>query len=321
MTGHVIDPHAHVVLEDAFGCAGTFGPDLSDVDGVPEFRVGRYTMRPAPYRGSVFMDADERERAMARHGIDRQMLSPNPLTFFGGIDVVAAAEFAAATNTAMSELVGGRPHLLGAAQVPLQDVAAACRETERAAELGLSAVYAGTDYGLAWDDRALAPFFDTLVACDLPLFIHAATNDGDGPTPDRLRRHGLDLVAGYTAEETIVAATFVLGGVLDRHAALDVCLSHGGGAVALLTERFDSMLGFRGKPAGFAQELSRLWFDAHVGAGRARELLVDTVGTERLVYGTNFGGWDTPDHADDFAASLTPNAERLLRLTPGGSNR
>jgi hypothetical protein len=33
-----------------------------------------------------------------------------------------------------------------------------------------------------------------------------------------------------------------------------------------------------------------------------------------MVYGTNFGGWDTPTATDDFDASLTPNAHRLLRL-------
>jgi hypothetical protein len=33
-----------------------------------------------------------------------------------------------------------------------------------------------------------------------------------------------------------------------------------------------------------------------------------------MVYGTNFGGWDTPSTTDEFDASLTPNARRLLRL-------
>jgi len=30
-----------------------------------------------------------------------------------------------------------------------------------------------------------------------------------------------------------------------------------------------------------------------------------TVGIERMVYGTNFGGWDTPATTDEFDASLT----------------
>jgi hypothetical protein len=50
-------------------------------------------------------------------------------------------------------------------------------------------------------------------------------------------------------------------------------------------------------------------------------MLVDTLGTQRLVYGTNFGGWDTPRQVDAFAASLSANAERLLRLAPGATRR
>lgn len=317
MSGTVIDLHAHVVLEGAFGHAGRYGPELGDDDGTPFFRIGDYVMKPSPYRGSVFMDVDARLVAMDGLGIDLQMVSPNPLTFAGGIDAPSAITLAQATNDAMAALVADQPRLIGSAQVPLQDVAAACAEASRAASLGLAAVYAGTDYGVAWDDRALDPFFTTLVDLDLPLFIHPATNDGDAATTDiRLRRHGLDLVAGYTNEETIVTATLVLGGVLDRHPDLDICVSHGGGAAAFLVDRFDSMARFRRRESDFAEQLGRLWFDAHMEPGRARDLLIEVVGTERLVYGTNFGGWDTPTATDHFDASLTANAERLLRIDP-----
>ena len=47
---------------------------------------------------------------------------------------------------------------------------------------------------------------------------------------------------------------------------------------------------------------------------RAHQLLVDAVGTDRLVYGTNFGGWDTRKHVEPFASGLTGNTKRLLRL-------
>jgi aminocarboxymuconate-semialdehyde decarboxylase len=149
----------------------------------------------------------------------------------------------------------------------------------------------------------------------VPLFIHGVTNDGSGPVADaRLRRFGLDLIVGYTYEETVAAASLLLGGVLDRHPQLDVCLSHGGGAIAFLAQRFDSMANFRGNESDFATSLGRLWFDSHLEPGRARDLVVDTVGVERMVYGTNFGGWDSPTETDDFDTSLTPNAHRLLRL-------
>ena len=115
-------------------------------------------------------------------------------------------------------------------------------------------------------------------------------------------------------EETLAAAAFLLGGVFDRHPELDVCISHGGGAIAFLADRFDAMARFRRSEPDFVDRLSHLWFDAHMEPGPSRDLLVDMVGTERMVYGTNFGGWDVPTTTDAFDASLTPNARRLLRL-------
>lgn len=317
MTG-VFDLHAHIVLEDAFEAAGRYGPfDGVDEAGVEFFRVGEYTMKPLPYRDSLFMNVDMRLDAMARIGIDRQLLSPNPLTFFGGIEAGPALDHARATNDAMAAVVSEHPGVLfGSAAIPLQDVDVACAELGRAVDdLGLIAAYVGTDYGCSFDDPRLDDFYRELVRLDVPLFVHGATNDGRGPAGDRrLARHGLDLIVGYTYEESLAAAAFVLGGVFDRHPELDVCISHGGGAVAFLAQRFDSMAHFRGRESDFGAALRSLWYDSHLEPGPARDLVVDTVGADRMVYGTNLGGWDTPDSTDDFDASLTANAERLLRL-------
>ncbi len=314
----IIDLHAHVVLADAFEMAGPYGPfHGDDAQGAEYFRVGDYTMKPIPYRGSVFMDVERRLIEMDRVGIDRQMLSPNPLTFFGGVEAAPAIDFARATNDAMAALVAEQPdRLFGSAQLPMQDPVAAIAELDRAiGDLGLVAGYIGTGYGMAFDDPRLDDFYHRVVELDVALFVHGATNDGRGPTSDsRLHRFGLDLIVGYTYEETLAAASLVLGGVLDRHPGLDVCLSHGGGAIAFLAQRFDSMATFRGGESDFAGSLGRLWFDSHLEPGAARDLVVDTVGVDRMVYGTNFGGWDTPITTDDFDASLTPNAHRLLRL-------
>jgi aminocarboxymuconate-semialdehyde decarboxylase len=305
-----------VVLEEAFGAAGAYGPTLEAVEGRETFRVGSYRMR-VPYRGSVFMDVDRRLAAMDRAGIDLQLLSPNPLTFFGGIEPAPATAFARATNDAMAALVARHPdRLLGAAALPLQDPDAACTELRRAVgELGLVAAYVGTDYGFPLDDTRLDDVYRTLVELDVPLLVHPATNDGVGPATDRrLARFGLDLIVGYTYEETLAVAAIVLGGVLERHPSVDICISHGGGAIAFLARRFDAMAAFQGRESDFAADLRQLWFDSHMDDGRARDLVASVVGVDRMVYGTNFGGWDAPPAAGEFDASLTPNAERLLRL-------
>jgi aminocarboxymuconate-semialdehyde decarboxylase len=68
-------------------------------------------------------------------------------------------------------------------------------------------------------------------------------------------------------------------------------------------------------PEAFRATLRRLWFDAHSAEPRALDLLSDLVGRDRLVYGTNFAGWDQPeaDELSTLGVELAPNARRLLR--------
>jgi len=86
-TAETIDVHAHAVLEATMGAAGAHGPTLS-FDERPKFTVANYELTGVKYRGSPFMDPDLRIQSMDRAGIDFQILSPNPLTYFHFIDAV-----------------------------------------------------------------------------------------------------------------------------------------------------------------------------------------------------------------------------------------
>ena len=324
MPRRVIDVHAHAVLEAGFGVAGRYGPELAvGEDGVSFFRIGEFRM-PIAYRGTVFMDVSKRLELMDRLGIDLQLLSPNPLTFFHGIESDVALRFCRVHNDAMAELAARHPgRLLGAAALPMQDPDGAARELERAVrELGLVAAYVGTDYPFPLDDPRLDDLYRTFVALDVPLFLHPSSTDGAGlPADPRLRRFDLELIVGYAYHESLAVASLVYGGVLERHPDLDICISHGGGALPFLIGRYEGLARARGwasesvRENGFRHEVRKLWFDAHVEGQGALDLLIDAVGRDRLVYGTNFGGWDTPTSTSAFDASLRANAEKLLRLT------
>jgi aminocarboxymuconate-semialdehyde decarboxylase len=319
-----IDVHAHVVLAEVMGAAGRHGPWLAD-DG--SFRVGDFVLRGVPYRDSPFMDLGLRMAAMDRAGIAVQALSPNPLTFFHRIDANAAIRFCSLHNDALAAAVAEHPdRLLGLAALPMQDVPAAIDELDRAVgDLGLRGAYVGTDLGVPLDHGTLDPFYARLVELDVPLFLHPAPAAVDQRATDpRMGRFDLELLLGFAHEESLAVATLVFGGVLERHPGLDVCVSHGGGAIAFLAGRLAAAAQHRSwapaslRPEGaFLQVLGRLWYDVHVHDPRALALLAAVVGHERLVLGTNFAGWDQsePIADDDVAASLSHNAARLLRLT------
>ncbi len=322
----VVDVHAHVVIAETMGAAGRYGPEIgAHADGMPWFRVGDYRLDGVRYVGGPFMEVDLRLQRMDAAGIDFQLLSPNPLTYFHFIDAPDAIRFCRTHNDVLARIVVAHPdRLAGAAALPMQDVGAAVEELQRSVrDLGMVGGYIGTDMPRPLDDAAMDPLYEACVALDVPLFIHPGPAGIDGPAGDaRLKRFDLDVVIGFAAQEAIAVASLIYGGVLDRHPKLDICLSHGGGSSAYLLGRLARAARKRPwasaeiRPDGaFEERYRRLWFDTHLNSPRSEAFFIETVGRDRLVYGTNFVGWDAPDadagHRPD--ADLADNARRLLR--------
>ncbi len=323
----MIDVHAHVVLEGVLGCAGVYGPTLTEgVDGVTRFRAGDYVLEGVKYRDSPFMDVDRRLAMNDHLGIELQVLSPNPITYFHHIEPATATEFCRWHNNEMATVVAAHPdRLRGFAQLPMQDIDAACSELRRAVgNCGLLGAYIGTDFGVTFDDERLDPLWAAAVELDVPIFIHPAPAGIDGPLrDDRIRKFDLDLSLGFLYEETLAVACIVYGGVVDRHPGLDLCFSHGGGAAAFMAGRLEHQgrtrpwARARSNPVDFAAGLQRLWFDQHVHDADGLGLVEGKVGVDRMVVGTNLAGWDAPHDPVEipYRPEYDDNARRLLRLT------
>lgn len=320
----MIDVHAHAVLAGVMGCAGEYGPELgTGPEGRPRFRAGNYVLDGVDYTGSPFMDIDVRLALNDHLGIDLQVLSPNPITYFNHIESDVATGFCRWHNDEMATIVAGHPdRFRGFAQLPMQDVDASVVELHRAVgDLGLVGPYIGTDFGIDFDDERLDPFWAAAVELDVPVFIHPAPWGIDGPLRDeRIRKYDLDLSIGFMFEETLAMACLIYGGVLDRHPGLDICLSHGGGACAYMLGRLEhqgrTRPWARGHPTDFRGTMRRMWFDNHVHDDDSLALLERKVGRERIVVGTNLAGWDAPTEPDQipFVEAYDDNARRLLRL-------
>jgi aminocarboxymuconate-semialdehyde decarboxylase len=330
MTGiveaRVIDCHAHVRIELDMGPEWKHGPEYGvDSIGKPWYRIGNYRLAGIKHSNSPFTNAALRIQAMAAAGIDFQVLSPSPLTYFHFIGDADAIEYCRRWNEGLSRLIHAHPDkLAGLATLPMQNIQAAAEELRRATrELGLSGAAIGTDFGRPLDSAELDPLYEAFCELDVPLFIHPGPAGLDGPPGDpNLKRFDLDVVCGFAAQNTIAVATLIYGGVLRRHAQLDICISDGGGAAPFLAGRMRQAARKRPwapdwlKQAGaFEEQFGRLWFDTNVSAQGALDLLVQVAGVERLVYGTNFAGWDQQDSvkAGPDLPGLADNARRLLR--------
>lgn len=323
-----VDLHAHVRLAATDGAAGPHGPEQGiDAAGQPWYRVGNYKIVGVKHKNSPFTDPDIRIARMDAAHIDFQVLSPSPLTYFHHIDAPSAIAFCRKFNDALAELVRRYPErLAGFASLPMQSPEAAVDELERAVkELGLWGAAIGTEFAEPLHSPALDPLYDAFVRLDVPLCMHPAPAGIDGPPGDpALKRFDLDVIIGFAAQETIAVATLIFGGVLERHPKLDVWISHGGGAAVFSAGRL-AQAGRRRpwatasmkKDGAFEGMLRRLWFDSHLNDDAALRLLIEKVGMDRVVFGTNFAGWDQPEDGNHglVPPAFADNARRLLRRT------
>mmetsp|Transcript_43943 Transcript_43943/g.116128 ORF Transcript_43943/g.116128 Transcript_43943/m.116128 type:complete len:346 (-) Transcript_43943:536-1573(-) len=326
-TPRVIDVHAHVVLDEVSGAAGSYGPEVGEEAGQPFYRIGEYYLRGVKYKGSPFMDPEVRIARMDACGIDLQVLSPNPLTYFHHIPLRDAVSFCQKHNDALAELVQRYPgRLLGLAAVPMQSPYDAARELERATtQLGLVGAGCGTEFPFELDSPEMDTFYAACCDLNVPVFMHPAPRGIDGPPADpKLKRFELDVILGFSLEATVAISTIVFGQVFERHPRLDLCFPSGGGAISFLAARAEVasrsrpwVPGTLREPGALHSALRRIWVDTHVHDDGAFQLIRKHLGDDRLVFGTNFAGWDqaegpSPPVLD--GVDVLGNAKRLLRL-------
>ena len=143
----VIDIHAHIVFEETLNFLNKEGPEIGGDEKNPWFRVGEYKLEGVRYRNTPFMDVNLRLDAMESLGIDFQVLSPNPITYFHFIEKQSAVDYCRLHNDTMAEIVHKHPSLGGFASLPMQDPHEASKELQRCVnELGLLGAYIGTDF-------------------------------------------------------------------------------------------------------------------------------------------------------------------------------
>jgi len=237
-------------------------------------------------------NADVRLAAMDRNGVDRQVLSPTPVFFAYDQPADAAATTAAIFNDLALEIAAEAPErLVPFCQVPLQDTDAACRELDRAVEAGHRGVEIGNHVGdRDLDDAGVVTFLQHCAAHDVPVFVHP----WDMPDTPRTRRWMAQWLAGMPAETHLSILAMVLGGVFDQvDERLRICFAHGGGSFAFWLGRVENAWHGRRDVVGTSarpprEYVGRFSVDSAVFDGAALRLLVDTLGADRVLLGSDY---------------------------------
>jgi aminocarboxymuconate-semialdehyde decarboxylase len=194
-------------------------------------------------------------------------------------------------NNAMAESVAPAAGRLRAyATLHLADPAAAARELERATrELGMIGCMIPTSSPTSHLD---APAFDVLweTAQDLrvAVMLHPPTVGPASCVPGMDRFGGL---YGRLIDTTMAAARILLAGVFDRFPELRLILVHGGGFLPYQTGRLDNSFGGRGGAAEASMPsdyVKRFYFDTVLLHSHAIAMLLDLVGAERVMIGSDY---------------------------------
>jgi predicted TIM-barrel fold metal-dependent hydrolase len=223
-------------------------------------------------------------------GVSHSLVSPVPQLFLYDFSEEITSELSSVYNHALAQWVNNHPERLSAlATLPLNEPVRAAEELKKAAHLGLKGAIIGPGLpGRMLSDECFSPFWEEADRQQAIVFIHPLLCEDP-----RLKRRMMPNLIGVPWETTICATDILLSGLLDKYPRVKILLAHGGGFLPYQIGRLNK--GYeKWKAVSAALEappreyLKRFWFDTVLWNTEALHYLVQSVGEERVVPGSDF---------------------------------
>jgi aminocarboxymuconate-semialdehyde decarboxylase len=288
-----IDFHAHIIVPEVYAVAAEHNvfSELPTDPGVTDEMRGKIKERAALVL-SRMSDLTDRISKMDAMGVDVQVLSASLV--HQGLEWADAQEslrLARTTNDWIAKAVAANPaRLIGLGTMPLHVPSLAVAELERCMrELGLKgAAISTTAGGLELGNPALRPFWEKAEALGAVVYIHPGGN-----RDRRFKRFHLWNSVGQAFEEAMAISSLMYDGVLEQFPRLKICISHGGGYMPFYMGRIDrnyvekanTRVNMKKPPIDY---LRMLYFDSCVYEQPVLQHLVDKVGADRVLLGSDY---------------------------------
>ncbi|WP_019574351.1 amidohydrolase family protein [Curvibacter lanceolatus] len=292
----MIDMHSHffppISADQARAMAPERAPWLAvDAGG----RTGQIMLGAQPFRPvyQALWDPGYRVQELDQHGIATQLVCATPVMFGYAWQAQRAADWAARMNDMALAFCAPHPTRLKAlAQVPLQDLEAACAEASRAMQAGCVGIQIGNHLGdKDLDDEQLVEFLIHCAEQDIPVLVHPWDIMGGDK---RMQKWMLPWLVAMPAETQLGMLSLIMSGAMERiPESLKICFAHGGGNFAYGLGRVDNAWEHRDivrkdcprKPSEYAR---RFHVDSVVFNPGALRLLVDVMGADRVMLGSDY---------------------------------
>lgn len=294
MSARTVDVHAHsIIAEVEAAVAGQPGLDAHRAldarrNGVESREVsGKMFAARIPQLTGV----DRRLADMDAAGIDVQVVSPSPSQYHYWADRQLAKVVTSSANRGIATLVAEEPsRLIGLGLIPLQHPQDAVAALDDAVvTCGLAGVEISSYApGVELSDDRLEPFWTRAAELEAVVFLHPFGCSLD----ERLDRFYLANTVGQPVENAAALSQLIFAGVLDRHPTLKLVAAHGGGYLPTYIGRSDHAWEVRPEARRCAERpssyLSRITFDSLVHGPGALRALVDAVGPQSVVLGSDY---------------------------------
>lgn len=304
------DVHAHFIPPNVVAAAetGRFGMRIED---------GKLVVPGATIPLAQITDFDALLGWMDERLVFGAVLSIPPPLYRYDLEPAAAAEWTGLVKDGLQSVAGeASDRLRFLAHLPLQSPELAAEETGDETPGLRSGFSIGTSLGdLTLDDPFFEPVFQRLDETGQFVLIHPV----ECPDP-RLDRYYLGNLLGNPYETSLAAACLVFSGMLSRYENIRFCLAHAGGAAPCLVGRWQhgydtERPGISPLRIGPREALRRLWFDSVAHGEPALKLLLEEVGADRVLLGSDY---PFPMREDAPVASLEglPEEDRV-RISGG----
>jgi aminocarboxymuconate-semialdehyde decarboxylase len=290
-----IDIHSHffprLTQQEAASFNNGLAPWLrvSDDGETGMIMQGNDAFRPV-YR--ELWDPAYRLQEMDEQGLDVQVTCATPVMFGYSWTPKEADVWVRRMNDLALEFASVNPDRLKVmAQVPLQDVDLACKEATRAMLSGHVGVQIGNHLGdRDLDDAGLERFLTHCAREGIPVFVHPWDMMGG----ERMKTWMLPWLVAMPAETQLAILSLILSGAFERIPKnLKICFGHGGGSFAFLLGRVENAWKHRDIvrqdcPRPPSEYVNRFFVDSAVFDPGALKLLIDVMGDERVMLGSDY---------------------------------
>jgi 2,3-dihydroxybenzoate decarboxylase len=276
----------------------------------------------------IVSDVDDgRIAAMDSDGIDFMVLSQTTPGVQIEKDTAKATRLAREANDFLAERIRRHPARFGGfAHLALQDPMNAADELERCVrQLGFAgAMVNGHTNGAYLDEDRFAPFWERVVALDVPVYLHPA-DSYDAPRVYRDRPEIAGGVWAWNCETSAHALRLLMGGTFERYPAT-LILGHMGETIPFYLWRIDSraaLIAQRLKPSEIIRR-HLIVTTSGVCSNAALRCTIDEMGIDRVLFSTDYPYEDSKLHVDwidsaplsegERAKICHENATRILKL-------